>query len=224
VLKTIGLITYHYPHLKTEQILEQLLKKSYELRIFALPFTPRKPRETLFNHRPSQDNAVAPQVIAKKHNITYKICKKDTDIEPSCDIYLILGAGILSSECVADKKIINCHPGIIPSSRGLDSFKWALYGRKPLGITLHFVDNQIDAGKIISIIPTDVYSSDSIDMLAKRHYENEINCLVSFEHFLNNPQNPFADIKKDEAKKRMPLEKEKELIQSFSEYKKQFGR
>ncbi len=223
-VKTVGLITYRYPHLKTDQVLQRLLKQNFAFRMYALPFTPRKPRETLFAHRPEQANAVAPQAMAEKHNIPYIECQNDEDIDDFCDVYLVLGAGILSAKCVEGKKIINCHPGIIPASRGLDSFKWAIYEMKPVGITLHFIDAQVDAGEIISVVPTSVYMSDNFDTLARRHYENEIDCLSRFTELLDNPVNPYSEIEEGEARMRMPLTKERELAQQLSEYIDKFGR
>ncbi len=88
-----------------------------------LPFSPRKPRKTLMQHRPDQFMAIHPQIIAEKRKNPYIYINDDTQIDNSCDIYLILGAGILSAECIAGKKIVNCHPGIIPAVRGLDAFK-----------------------------------------------------------------------------------------------------
>jgi phosphoribosylglycinamide formyltransferase 1 len=223
-IRTLGLITYHYPHLKTEQVLQRLLHQGFNLKMYALPFTPRKPRETLFSHRPEQTDAVAPQALAEKHKIPYVNCMNDKDIDNSCDVYLILGAGILSPECVQGKKIINAHPGIIPSSRGLDSFKWAIYEMKPLGVTLHFIDAQVDEGEIISVIPTNVYLSDSIMTLARRHYENEIDCLSRFTDFLEKPENPFTNVEKGAPMRRMPFEKESELVLKFSIFTEKYGR
>jgi phosphoribosylglycinamide formyltransferase-1 len=224
-IKTVGLITYHYPHLKTEQVLQRLLSfdESFEFRMYALPFSPRKPRETLFHHRPDQSNAVAPQAMAEKHKIPYFICENDIDVDNSCDVYLVLGAGILSAKCVAGKKIINCHAGIIPSSRGLDSFKWAIYDLKPLGITLHYIDAQVDAGEIISVVPTNVYASDSLATLARRHYENEIDALSRFTDFLDKPRNPYKGIEVGEPRKRMPLGHQRELARIFPDYKDKYG-
>lgn len=224
-IDSIGLITYHFPHLKTEQILQHLLvdERSFKLKIYALPFSPRKQRETVFHHRPDQTNAVAPQAIAEKHNIPYVYCESDTDIDNDCDIYLILGAGILSAKCIEGKKIINCHPGIIPACRGLDSFKWAIYDMVPLGVTLHYIDSQVDAGEIISVIPTEVYSSDSLASLSRRHYENEIDALSRFIFFLENFTNPFQSIDSGEAKMRMPAGKERELAHNFSAYTDKYG-
>lgn len=224
-IKTVGLITYHYPHLKTEQVLQRLLglNMGFDIRMYALPFSPRKPRETLLHHRPDQSDAVAPQAMADKHKIPYVICETDEEIEDSCDIYLILGAGILSAKCVQNKRIINCHPGIIPASRGLDSFKWAIYEMKPLGITLHYIDAQVDAGEIISVIPTNIYVSDSLAILARRHYENEIDALSRFADFLKTPMNPYDGVEVGEPKRRMSLGHERELAHRFSEYTEKYG-
>jgi phosphoribosylglycinamide formyltransferase-1 len=220
---TIGLITYHYPHLKTEQVLQHLIKMPYKYKIFALPFIPRKQRIVLFPHRPEQTNAVVPEILAQKHNIPYIRCEKDTDIDDSCDMYLILGAGLISAECIEGKCIINCHPGIIPAVRGLDSFKWAIYEMKPLGITLHYIDAETDAGEIISIIPTNVYKTDSISTLARRHYENEIYCVSNFLWYMRHPENRYRDIQKNESKMRMSVEKESEMAKSFSKYIERYG-
>jgi phosphoribosylglycinamide formyltransferase-1 len=224
-INTVGLITYHYPHLKTEQVLQRLLglENGFAFRMYALPFSPRKTRETLFNHRPEQSCAVAPQALAEKHKIPYILCNTDTDIDDRCDVYLVLGAGILSAQCVEAKRILNCHPGIIPTSRGLDSFKWSIYGMKPLGVTLHYIDAQVDAGDIISVVATDIYVSDSLATLSRRHYENEIDVLARFPDFLNKPRNPFPNIDVGEVRKRMPLGQERELAQRFSEYTDRYG-
>ena len=224
-MNTVGLITYHFPHLKTEQVVQRLLgdEQDFKLRLYALPFSPRRQREALFSHRPKQTEAVAPQVMAEKHNIPYVYCDSDAEIDNDCDIYLILGSGILTAECIRGKKIINCHPGIIPASRGLDSFKWAIYDMKPLGITLHYIDAQVDAGEIISVTPTEVYSSDSLATLSRRHYENEINVLSRFAYFLRNPNNSFQGLQSDDAKMRMPIGKERELVRKFSDYAAKYG-
>jgi len=224
-LKTIGLITYHYPHLKTEQVMQRLLGdgRDFKYKIYALPFTPRETRETLIQHRPDQTKGAEPQVMAEKHRIPYIKCSADSDIDDSCDIYLVLGAGILSAGCVEGKRIINCHPGIIPASRGLDSFKWAIYDMKPLGITLHYIDARVDAGEIVSVVPTNVYKSDSISTLARRHYENEIDTLSRFTYYLKHPQHLLLNIAEDEPKRRMSNEQEEELTRRFSAYRNKYG-
>ena len=225
--RTVGIITYNFPHLKTEQVIQGLLNTPpsllTKLKIYALPFVERKPREVLINHRPNQIEAIAPQEIAYKHQIEFSICQKDTDIDNSCDLYIITGSGIISSECILGKKIINCHPGIIPSVRGLDAFKWTIFDMKPLGVTIHYIDSKVDEGEIIAVIPTEVYRSDSFAILARRHYENEINTLINFDKYLEKPINNYAQIEMENARKRMPLNVEKEVAHKFHEYVEKYG-
>ncbi len=219
----VGLITYNYPHLKTEQVIENLVYYYSKLKIYALPFIPRKDRVVLFHHRPNQTISIAPEVIAEKYNINFIKCKNDLDIDNSCDIYLVLGAGILSEQCVANKKIINAHPGIIPACRGLDSFKWAIYNDIPIGNTLHYIDKNVDSGEIISVIPTTVYKTDSLVTLSRRHYENEIRMLSGFESFINNPVNNFYNIQKNEPTRRMSPDIEKKMVRMFDNYVYKWG-
>jgi phosphoribosylglycinamide formyltransferase-1 len=47
-------------------------------------------------------------------------------------------------------KIVNIHPALLPSFKGVDSIKEAYaYGAKVTGVTVHFVDEEMDHGPII---------------------------------------------------------------------------
>jgi phosphoribosylglycinamide formyltransferase-1 len=197
--------------------------KPEQFKIYALPFQPRKGRNILIAHRPDQTKSVSAGLIAKAHGIPYTPVDHDYDIPGGLDYYLILGAGILSEQFVRGKKTINCHPGIIPAVRGLDAFKWSIYEMKPLGITLHFIDEQVDAGDIISIIPTDVYATDTFEVLCRRHYENEIGITITFERYLNHPVNPFSTIETCAPHMRMSADTEALMIDRFEAYKQKFA-
>jgi len=220
-LKTIGIITYHYPHLKTEQVLLNLLKKysPAQLKMYALPFVPRKERNIQINHRPDQSVSILPEVMAAAHGIPYTTVAHDYEIPDGLDYYLILGAGILSEAFVKNKKTFNCHPGVIPAVRGLDAFKWSILEMKPLGVTLHFIDEKVDAGDIISILPTNIYLTDTIETLSRRHYENEISIMSNFEYYLEHPTNIFEGIAQGEPHRRMDAATEAVMIGRFEEYK-----
>lgn len=220
----LGLITYDFPHLKTEQVTENLLGKYKSVKMYALPFVPRKERVVLFQHRPNQAISISPKVVADKHGFQFKKCESDLDIDDDCDLYLVLGAGILSEKCVSNKKIVNAHPGIIPACRGLDSFKWSILNNIPIGNTLHFIDKEVDAGEIISILPTTIYRTDSLETLSRRHYESEIKMLSNFENYLNNPINDFSEMKPREATRRMNAETEAQMVDKFEQYVNEWGR
>lgn len=48
-------------------------------------------------------------------------------------------------------KIVNIHPSLLPAFKGVDAIGQAMnYGVKVYGVTVHYVDNTLDGGKIIS--------------------------------------------------------------------------
>jgi phosphoribosylglycinamide formyltransferase 1 len=72
-------------------------------------------------------------------------------------------------------RILNIHPSLLPSFPGLESQRQALeYGVKFAGCTVHFVDENLDAGPIIlqAVVPvhdTDTEASLSARILADEH-------------------------------------------------------
>jgi len=223
MFRSIGLITIQNRHLKTEQIARALLERGFDLTIYALPFLSRKKRTPLFEHRPNQFVGAHPKEFAENHGLAYIECECDTNIDNCQELYIVLGGGILSAECVEGKRILNCHPGIIPSSRGLDSFKWAIYEKKPLGVSLHYIDAEVDAGEVVSILSTPVQSMDTIETLAERHYDNEISMLTQFDLYLKNPVNEFAGAELGEARMRMPRRLEIVVLEGFEDYTRMYG-
>lgn len=74
-------------------------------------------------------------------------------------------------------KIINIHPSLLPSFKGIDAINDALkYGVKITGCTVHFVEPEVDSGEIISQIPVAVLPDDDFSSLKKRIQEAEKIC------------------------------------------------
>ena len=72
------------------------------------------------------------------------------------------------------QKILNIHPSLLPSFPGLEAQKQALdYGVKYAGCTVHFVDENLDAGPIIiqSVVP--VEDGDTEETLSERILKEE---------------------------------------------------
>ena len=66
-------------------------------------------------------------------------------------------------------KILNIHPAILPSFKGVDAQKQAIeYGVKLSGATVHFVDEKVDHGPIIIQGATIVDEKDTREDLANR--------------------------------------------------------
>jgi phosphoribosylglycinamide formyltransferase 1 len=71
-------------------------------------------------------------------------------------------------------RILNIHPSLLPSFPGLESQRQALeYGVKFAGCTVHFVDENLDAGPIVlqSVVP--VKDNDTEDTLSARILQEE---------------------------------------------------
>ena len=220
-MNRLGIISYNANHLKTEQIILNLLNR-YDIRVYGLPFIARPSREILFQHRPDQTAGAHPAELCSYYGFPFIPVDNDSEIDNGCDLYLIAGAGILSAKCLQGKRILNGHPGVIPAVRGLDAFKWSIFQSLPLGVTLHYIDESVDAGQILTIVPTPVFSSDTLESAARRHYENEIILLSNFEQYLDCGKNPFRGIQPGESMRRMSYAQEQELKKKFELYKERF--
>jgi phosphoribosylglycinamide formyltransferase-1 len=71
-------------------------------------------------------------------------------------------------------KMLNIHPALLPSYRGLHTHERALAdGVKIHGATVHFVSPEMDAGPIVAQAAVPVLDSDTPDALAARVLEQE---------------------------------------------------
>lgn len=98
-------------------------------------------------------------------------------ISPSAGLVVLAGFDrILTEEFVREfsGRLINIHPALLPSFRGLHAQKQALdYGVKVSGCTVHFVVPEVDAGPIILQKAVDVREDDSEDSLSERILKEE---------------------------------------------------
>jgi phosphoribosylglycinamide formyltransferase-1 len=71
-------------------------------------------------------------------------------------------------------RILNIHPSLLPSFPGLESQRQALeYGVKFAGCTVHFVDENLDAGPIVLQAVLPVNDNDTEDTLSARILQEE---------------------------------------------------
>jgi phosphoribosylglycinamide formyltransferase-1 len=90
------------------------------------------------------------------------------------DVELVVLTGymrILSPSFVRYYKdrILNIHPALLPSFRGMDAFSQALdYGVRWTGTTVHIVDEDVDHGPIVYQRPVRVLENDTHDSLKAR--------------------------------------------------------
>jgi phosphoribosylglycinamide formyltransferase-1 len=71
-------------------------------------------------------------------------------------------------------RILNIHPSLLPAFPGLEAQRQALeHGVKFTGATVHFVDEQLDAGRIILQAVVPVEDGDTVDTLSARILREE---------------------------------------------------
>jgi phosphoribosylglycinamide formyltransferase 1 len=72
------------------------------------------------------------------------------------------------------QRILNIHPSLLPAFPGLEAQKQALdYGVKIAGCSVHFVDENLDAGPIVLQAAVPVEDGDDEDSLAERILQQE---------------------------------------------------
>lgn len=215
-----GLLTYNLPHLKSQSI--ALSCAGYIDYIFTIPFVSRKPRNVVFEHRPTQFVGLSPMELASTIEAE---CLTFDDLQNNnfrnLRHLIVGGCGLLPKKVTDRYSIINSHPGLIPTSRGLDSFKWSIFNQWPLGITIHQINQDVDLGKLIHHSPTPLFKDDSLQVLAARHYNNEISTLCSFIKS-ELSYRIISGLNQNPAMKRMHKSLEANLPSKLVEYKLQY--
>ncbi|MBQ8180976.1 MAG: phosphoribosylglycinamide formyltransferase [Ruminococcus sp.] len=132
----------------------------------------------------AKNNNIPARVIPRKEysdSKSYSEAILNALNEEKADLIVLAGFMTILDECVTKAyayKIINVHPALIPSFcgegfYGLKVHEKALeYGVKVSGATIHFVNEEADAGAIILQGTVDVQRDDTPEILQKRIMEN----------------------------------------------------
>jgi phosphoribosylglycinamide formyltransferase-1 len=127
--------------------------------------------------------------LAKKWSIPYLIFNDNQNLTENIilnklkdhKINLILLAGfmkILSKRFIRSfgKSILNIHPSLLPKFKGLNTFEKVLKGKeKKTGCTVHYVNEKLDAGKIVLKKFFYIDKKDNIASLKKKTQTLEYN-------------------------------------------------
>ena len=122
----------------------------------------------------AKERGIAVRVIPSKglERETYDRQVVEVLNEHKVDLVCLAGyMRLLSPFFVASfpNRILNIHPSLLPSFPGLESQRQALeYGVKFAGCTVHFVDENLDAGPIVLQATVPVRDDDTEETLAAR--------------------------------------------------------
>ena len=126
-----------------------------------------------------------PSVVMPRKNyadkVSYSMAIKEELDRQKADLVVLAGFMIILDECLTKAypyKIINVHPALIPSFcgegyYGLKVHEKALeYGVKVSGATIHFVNEEADAGAIILQGAVNISNDETPESLQKKIMEN----------------------------------------------------
>ncbi len=115
------------------------------------------------------------QDFASRRNFEERIIQRLE--EAKIDLIVLAGfMRILSPEFVQrfKFKILNIHPALLPSFKGTEGIKDAFdYGVKVTGVTVHFVDEEMDHGPIVLQEPVRIKEDDTLESLEARIHKIE---------------------------------------------------
>jgi folate-dependent phosphoribosylglycinamide formyltransferase PurN len=106
-------------------------------------------------------------------------CKtlNDSDVheflgETHPEVVAFTGGGLIGEKTLkkSGSGVLNCHMGVLPEYRGMDVVEWPILRGDfdKIGLTVHFMDEGIDTGDILTIQKIDPRPNDSISKLRKR--------------------------------------------------------
>lgn len=211
----ISVLTYDVPHRKTYDTLCLLKARGWcDVEVFAHPLSYKKTYRPLYPHRPSSSYLVPDtEMVCSAFDFRYS---RIENYEPSQmgDVALVCGAGIIPQQVVDSCRIVNSHPGFVPLARGLDAFKWAILDGCPIGVTTHFLGNEVDAGEIIERRVLQPRKGEAFYELAMRVYVNEVDMLVDSLNHLDEVHEWISG-GNNVVHRRMPKEKEREMMRKY---------
>ena len=207
------LFSYNFPHQKTQDFLFYCNHYGYEVSLVVaadfkdLGLPKKRIRSSL-----RTIGLLHPQEICSSLGIDYLVMDHGDSELPkvleslSPSVGLISGARILKSSVIQPfaKGIVNFHPGLIPEARGLDTPQWCIYDNIPFGVTSHFIDTKVDAGRIIERVDLPEYQDDTIVDVSVRLYQAQLamfettmdmainNDIESFEQVPSERKRPYS--------------------------------
>lgn len=219
---SICLLSYDAPHLKTAQVMMGLHNRGFRnIDILVMPFTQRPERAVAFKHRPSQFQGPDPRSLVAFNGGRIVEYENWRHVLNQYRCFLVCGSNLIEPEFANGGRILNVHAGLIPTVRGLDSFKWAILNGLPLGNTLHRIDEHADAGEVLFHLKTPVFLDDDPQTLARRHYENEIWMLTNFDNLLD--QREVLELPEQPPTMRMPAAQEADMLRAFDAFKEKYA-
>ena len=202
----IVVFSYNFPHKKTQDFLIRLhISRITPSLVIAAPPVQLNLPPSIIRDKYKHIDLIHPKEICEIYNIEYvELDHSSPDVihlikERKINVGVIAGARILKKPVIdaIEKGILNFHPGLIPENRGLHAAKWAVFRDLPQGMTVHLIDERVDAGKIVRRFIVPVYSDDTLRDINLRLYEVQVRELVDSLLILKSSNCKYIEVSED---------------------------
>lgn len=192
MVRNIAVFGYDFPHQKSFDFIKDLYSYGFKnLVVFAAPkkdLPSRYPSGALMrgaedflpiNTRVLCEN-LGLKFFSIEHNNFEEI--KSHVLSYGIEMAIIAGARIIPPDVISifSQGIVNFHPGKIPETSGLDAIPYTLKGGVPAGVTTHFIDHRVDAGRFVRFNRLIVQEEDTINSIQDRVYKLQRKALRDF--------------------------------------------
>ncbi len=224
----VGLFAYDFPHIKTTDFMIALEKHHGLSCVLAAPWRQLNIPSLENRTRVKREPPFHPKEIAELLGIPYHSVVHNSEEcrvlikKYHLDVGFIGGARILKDKIIKtfNYGIVNVHPGLLPENRGLDTLQWAMYLDIPQGITVHFINYRVDAGRIISRNNMPLFKDDSIYDVEQRLYDHQVALIEPTLKTIKNKKIGDFNLIRPEGKSRgrVPPEIDRSIPFRFEEY------
>ena len=180
----IVLFAYNFPHRKTVDFIKKINDIGVSISlILAADFVQINKPKSVFNYKKLK--SILPEELAATYKIPYYVVKHNSlDAQRLLKQYainfgIISGSRILTKEIISLVRygILNFHPGILPMIRGLDSILWSIHKEQAIGVTVHLINEYIDAGLLVQKKKIIINKNDDLQSLCEKNYQLQLDLI-----------------------------------------------
>lgn len=217
----VALFAYDFPHRKTHDfILEILAGGCAGLCVIAAPKKALKHNdphpyysESLQRHSPLSTEQLCRHLGLPFFRMAHDDAGGVADVLGRNGIgsAIISGARIIPGAVISLFRdgVVNFHPGKIPETSGLDALYHTIRQDIALGVTTHYIDHRVDAGRLIRFDELPVGPQDTPEIVVENQYQLQLTALRRYVRDLLEGAVVSEPI--DRPRKNEPLSREEKL-------------
>jgi folate-dependent phosphoribosylglycinamide formyltransferase PurN len=234
VQPAIALFAYAFPHRKTRDFILELASSGFtRVSVIAAPWRKLVVADSGV-HLPNSIQHAPPHGTSeacKLCNFSYHEIPHD-DVEAIAalqrehgfDLGIVAGARILKPAILRmfNKGIVNFHPGKLPEAAGLDAFFKTITQRSSPGVTAHYIDHRVDAGRELFFEETQLGPDDMPEVVRHNIYQSELRALRRFvKAFASGAEMPTKEIDRPEKSSPMDAAGKLAALEGFASWRSQ---